>query len=111
MVVKVNVRDNRDAHLPLYPGQRLGRFHVGNGAADDLTAGLFELVDLSHRRGNVPGVRLGHGLDGDRSVSADLNSAYCHGLGHATLFHSANPPSERDYLKKLSPLKMRAMSK
>src|SRR5207302_11037637 len=70
-VVVVDVGDDRQRRALDDRLQGLGRLPVGDRGADDLAAGVFELVDLLEGRFDVPRVRLGHGLDGDRRGSAD----------------------------------------
>ncbi len=82
-VVEVDVGDEGDGGAADDIGQGGGGFLVGNGEADDLGAGLGELRDLVERGLRVGGVGVGHRLDDDGSVAADLNVADVDGAGRA----------------------------
>ena len=63
------MRGTRDALPDL--AERGGRRPVGDGQAHDLGPRPFQPPDLGRGRPDVPGVRLGHGLDDDGRVAAD----------------------------------------
>ena len=92
LVVEVNVCYQRDVNLPFDVGEGFGGLHVGHSRAYDLAACIFKLPDLCDCGGDVPGVSLGHGLDRDRSISADLDVADLEGFGYAASDHFTNAP-------------------
>ena len=89
-VVEVDVGDQGNAGaFPDLPERRCGR-PVGNGQANDLGARPLQAADLGRGRPDVPGVRLGHGLDDDRRAApdddaADLDRACLPALEHPLL--------------------------
>src|SRR6267142_661601 len=76
LVIEVDVGDQRDPDLPLDLAELLGGLADGNRAAHDVAARGLERPDLEQRRVHVACVGLGHGLHGDRRVSADLDPAH-----------------------------------
>ena len=96
LVVEVNISYQWNADLFLDFRHCLGGFHVGNRTADYFAARFFELVDLPDRRGHVPGVGLGHGLNGDVSAAAYLYAAHVNRFGWPTFVkHSQMPRKPR----------------
>ena len=75
LVIEVNVGDQRDANLFLDFAQLFRRFAHRHGAANDLAAGRLQIPDLLHRGAHVARIGLGHRLDGDRRIAADLDLA------------------------------------
>ena len=59
-------------------GNGLGCFFGVDGNANQLGAGTREGHDLINGSGGIGCVRIGHGLDDDRMIAADPNSAYVH---------------------------------
>ena len=53
-------------------------FSRGTAHAHDVRAGLGDAADLIHRRLQVGGLRLGHGLHHDRGAAADLDATDVH---------------------------------
>jgi len=74
-VVEVDVGDDRDRRLHDDRLQRLDVLLARDRAADDVGAGLGDLVDLLHRRRQVGGLGLGHRLHRDRRAAADRHLA------------------------------------
>ncbi len=74
-MVEVNVRHNRDRRLPHDSGHGIGRFPVVHGDPDNVTSRLGGAHDLRHGSAHIGGLRLGHGLHGNRRSAADLHSA------------------------------------
>ena len=70
LIVKVDVRHDRDLGGPHDPGHRCRRLFVGAGHADDIDSRLFAAANLRDRRLGVRRQRVGHGLDRDRGVAA-----------------------------------------
>ncbi len=58
------------------------RLRIRHGHPDDLAARFFEGVNLGDRLRNVPRIRAGHGLNGNRRSPADLDlsNAECSGI-------------------------------
>jgi hypothetical protein len=69
-------------------GHRLGRLHIGHRAANNLAAGLFQLVNLPDGCRYVPGVRLGHRLHGNIGPATDLHAADIDRLGNSASVHN-----------------------
>ena len=67
---------------------------IGNGHADDFTAGLFQLLDLFDRGLDVARIRGGHGLDDDGRIAADLNTAEKNG----SCFFSSDDRTQKNTL-------------
>src|SRR5579859_2078453 len=62
-------------------GNRGGGFGDVDSPANDFGAGFGEIESLLERGFNVGGVRVGHGLDDDRSAAADLDVADFYAIG------------------------------
>ena len=86
--MEVDVGHQGYVDLPLYVGQGLGRLHVGDGAADDVAAGLLQPLYLCHRGGHVPGVGLRHRLDAYSGVAAHLHVPDADLFGNPTVCHA-----------------------
>ena len=71
-MIEMNVRHKRDMDSVPDIGERGCRSQIGNGNADEFTPGVLKLPDLGDRGSNIAGVRIGHRLNDDRSVSADV---------------------------------------
>ena len=57
-------------------GNRRRRRCVGNRNAHNITAHLFQTLDLIHRGGDILGFGVGHGLDADQCPSTDEDIAH-----------------------------------
>ena len=71
LIVKMDVCHQRNGNLLLNFPDCLCRFHRRHRAADNLTARLFQFVDLLHRRLDILRSGVGHGLDQDGIPSPD----------------------------------------
>jgi hypothetical protein len=47
---------------------------IGDGNADDFTAGFLKFQNLFDRGPDIARIRTGHGLNHDRRIAADLNT-------------------------------------
>ena len=74
-VVEMDIGDDRHADGADDRLQRLGRVLVRHRDAHDIGARLLQCPDLPDRRRRVGGDRVGHRLDADRRVAADLDGA------------------------------------
>ena len=74
-VVEVDVGDHRDRRVADDRLERLDVLIARDGDADDVGARLGDTPDLVHRRREVGGLGLGHGLDRDRGAAADRYAA------------------------------------
>src|SRR5690606_33294624 len=74
-IMEVDVGDDRHAGGADDGPQGRGRGLVGAGDADDVGPGGLERADLVDGRPGVGGGGVGHRLDGDRRVAADLDRA------------------------------------
>ena len=73
-VIKMDIRDERDAHLLLYRGDGSGRLHIRQRDAHDVRARGLHGLYLRDRRVNVPGLGIAHGLHGDGRAAAYLDA-------------------------------------
>ena len=71
-VVEMDVGNERNRNLLFDLTDRHGGLMGRHGAADDLTAGLLEAVNLRDGRRDILRLRVAHGLDRDRVLPADL---------------------------------------
>ena len=81
-VVEVNVGDERDFDSPLDFTQSFGCLPVGDGNSDDLAPGFRERPGLGDGGSDVPGVRLGHGLNHNGRAPADWDGSDMDPAGH-----------------------------
>ena len=72
-VVEVDVGDDGNADFRHDLRERRGALLVGTGHPDDVRARQCGPAHLRDRRGDVAGQRVGHGLDADRGIAADLD--------------------------------------
>src|SRR5215468_5029667 len=81
VAVVVKIPDH--GHLHLLDDLRHGTrsLVVVHGDAHQLTARGVERIDLGHGGGYVGGISVGHGLDDDGPLAADLDAAHVHGHG------------------------------
>jgi len=77
-VIEVDVGDHRDRRLDHDRLERLDVLLARHGHAHDVGAGLGDTPDLVHRRLQVGGLGLGHGLHHDRGAAADLDASDVH---------------------------------
>jgi hypothetical protein len=73
--MKMDVCDDRDTHLRQDLLECVGVFSLGDGDADDIRPGRRELVDFGDTLVDIVRIAGGHGLDRNRGVAADLDSA------------------------------------
>ena len=72
-IVKMDIGDERDLHVALFELHNgVASVKVGNRQAHDLTACFFKLLNLFIRRIKIMRIGIGHRLDGDGSIAADL---------------------------------------
>ncbi len=71
----MNIRDQRNADPLLDLSEPLRRFTHRNGHSDDVAARHLQSPDLVDGGVDIAGVRLGHGLDRDRGIPADLDAS------------------------------------
>ena len=83
----MDVGNERDAHLLLYRGDRLRGVHVGNGDAHNIRARGLHRLYLVHRRLDIPGLCIAHGLNRDGSIRADRNFSYMNCLYRISFIH------------------------
>ena len=86
-IVEMDVGYQGDIDLGLDARNRLRRFHVGDGGADDVTARLFQTTYLRNSGVHIPCVSLGHRLHGDGRAAPDLYPSYHQWLGRASARH------------------------
>ncbi len=116
-VVEVDVGDEGHGGAAHDLRQGGGGRLVGYGDADDLGAEAGQLGDLFEGGLRVGGVGVGHRLDDDGGVAADLDIADVDGAGAApgaereVPFDSAQDRPFEGHLNRLSPLMMRMTSK
>ena len=87
LIVEVDVSDKRDIYLLPDFGERLGSFHIRDGAAYYLATGFFDFTNLPHGRGDIARVGLRHGLHAYRRVASYFDISYIDGLCYASLLH------------------------
>jgi len=81
VAVVVEVADDRHADLLDDLGDGAGGLVIVDRHAHELAARGVERVDLRDGAGDIGGVRVGHGLDHDGALAADLDAAHVHGHG------------------------------
>ncbi len=69
----MDVRHDRNRHLPFDLRNRLRRLHRRNRHPDNITSGLLETMDLRSRRAGVLRLCIRHRLHGHRIAAADRN--------------------------------------
>ena len=74
-VVKMNVRHQRHRALIHQPPHRPGARPIVHRNAHQIAPRRRQLPDLLQGGGHVPGVRIGHGLNGNRRAAADQYAA------------------------------------
>ena len=93
--IEVDIADQRDTDLFLDLFYGFGILHIEDRDTDDLTACIFELADLFYGRFYVFGLGVGHRLDHDFVLSADLYTADIDGSGfssvHIFILHQKKP--------------------
>ena len=81
-IIKVNIRDQGNGDLRLDFVNRFRRRRIRDGDADNLTAGVFQRVNLGYRGGHVLRSGVAHGLDSHRRAAAyrhvSHKQAFCH---------------------------------
>ena len=68
-IVEVHVRHQGDMDFIHDIPESLRRILIEDGGADDFTACRLQTMDLGHGGRRVPGIGVGHGLDGDGSAA------------------------------------------
>ena len=71
LIVKMNIRHQRNVYLLLNLLHRRCRRQSRHRTADDLTSGLLQPQNLLHRRLHIFCLRVRHGLDHDRIPASD----------------------------------------
>jgi hypothetical protein len=87
----MDVGNQGDGDGFFYAAQIFRCLLVGNGHANDFTPGVLEPMDLGHGCGKIPGIRFRHGLDGNGSLSSDMDPAEPNGAGWLSAMKSGRP--------------------
>ena len=91
--MEVDICDERNMDLLLNLRHGFCSCGIGNSAADQFAARLFQLVNLFDGGLHVSGVGLGHGLDCNVRSAAYLNAAHIDRLSYSTITHLALSPT------------------
>ena len=73
LIMEVDVGHDRHVRRARDRLHGLGRIFIGTGHTHDVGAGFFERANLRDRGIGVASDRVGHALDGNRGVAADLD--------------------------------------
>ena len=88
-IVEMNIRNDRNMDLRLDLGNGFGILFIENRKADDLTAVAFQVQHLLNRFVDALGRDIGHGLQNDLVLVADLYVSDHDGPGFCS-FHSTS---------------------
>ena len=86
-VIEVDIGDNGDIHGLNDGGQAFGRFHIGNGKAQDFSAIRCQAAGIDDGFGHMGRVDRRHGLDRYGCIAADGDAARLDGKRFST-FHA-----------------------
>ena len=86
LIVKMNVRDQRDVDGAFDLASFLRRRHIRHSHTDNLAPGLLQPEDLRDGRRRVLGVRVAHGLDRNRRAAAHGHLPHMDLLAHFVTF-------------------------
>jgi hypothetical protein len=108
----MNVRNERRGYSIFDRPKSFSRLKIRHGEADNLAPRVKKLLDLCDGGSNVPGVRVGHGLDGNGRISTNGNGSdmYFPGLSSCIQHvhqERADPPSRHRKPGPLGPVKVR----
>ena len=75
LIVKMDVGHDRQGRIRADFLERVRRFQIGHGAADDVAARVSQRADLGERRLRIAGVGVRHGLHRNGCAAADRHRA------------------------------------
>ncbi|CCX37078.1 putative uncharacterized protein [Clostridium sp. CAG:1013] len=90
LVVKMDIRHQRDAYLLFDGGDQGHSLFIGDSSPEDLTARLLQTHRLGHTARNIRGGHIEHGLHRHRRAAANSHAS-CHHLFRLPAFHKGFP--------------------